>query len=94
MRDRLEQRIDLGLVAHLERQQSGASTSRASGSTKGSAFSFRYVIAISAPARRIAWAHPQAIERSLATPTMSAFIPLNTGGSAPGHGCGMASDLI
>src|SRR4051794_41963599 len=38
-------------------------------------------MAISAPARRMAWAQPQAIECSLATPTISAFFPVRTGGS-------------
>jgi hypothetical protein len=55
--------------------RSEASTAEAHGSTWGRAFSLRYVIAISAPARCIACAQPHAIERSLATPTISAFWP-------------------
>ena len=39
-------------------RKSGASSARASGSTKGRAFSFRYVMATSAPSSRNALAQP------------------------------------
>src|SRR3954453_422174 len=48
-------------------------------------------MAISAPARRMACAQPQAIEWSFATATTSAFLPASTGGSRPS--CGLGSGM-
>src|SRR5581483_9767962 len=50
-------------------------TEAASGSTRSLRRSFAYEKASSAPSRCIACAIPQAIERSVATPTMSARLP-------------------
>src|SRR5580700_5395976 len=48
----------------------------ASGSTRSFIFSFTYENASSAPSRCIACAMPQAIDRSVATPTMKARLPV------------------
>src|SRR6478609_7392811 len=49
-------------------------------------------MAMSAPARRMACAQPQAIECSFATPTINAFFPVRTGGRRPS--CCLASDMV
>src|SRR5262249_23980746 len=62
----------------------GASSSRASGSTYFFALSLRYVTASSAPSPRNALAQPQAIDWSLAMPTMRPFLPSSSFALKPG----------
>src|SRR5215471_7889101 len=56
----------------------GAASSRASGPTYFFALSLRYVTASSAPSARNALAQPQAIDCSLAIPTMRPRFPSNS----------------
>src|SRR5688572_27079742 len=58
-------------------------TEAASGSTRSLSFSWPKVKASSAPCSCMAWAMPQAIERSVATPTISARLPERIPMSAP-----------
>ena len=54
---------------------SGEPTDCASGTTRSFILSLTYEKASSAPSRCMAWAMPQAIERSVATPTIKARLP-------------------
>src|SRR5579863_684870 len=58
----------------------------ASGSTRSFILSFTYEKASSAPSRCMAWAMPQAIERSVATPTMKARLPARNPMTSPPGG--------
>src|SRR5215472_13837218 len=73
--DHLEQRIGLRRLADLQRQQQRRIDRQSQWLDIGPCLVVEKVIAISAPDRCIASAHPHAIERSLATPTINALCP-------------------